>query len=213
MKWDVPCRQTLWSRCSARLTLQLASKHAQLTVTTGPFGVSALDGSFHPAGHFLEEALLNDNVNLETIPKIASSGAQNRRVGFAIATLLEAKLSAAQNGAIHGPLSHLPPPLYPVDSGWLPIVSAAIHHDSFEQDVTQRHSLPPRGARHIGIRAKERKRIPYTAPLLRLSYTTVNADNLTGPAANHHASSMQRSSVLPVLHDDSPGHPAAPGNA
>ena len=164
MKWDVPCRQTLASRCSARLTLQLASKHAQLTVTTGSFGFSALDGSFHPAGHFLEEALLNDNVNLETIPKIASSGAQNRCVGFAIATLLEAKLSAAQNGAIQGTLSHLPPPLYPVDSGWLPIVSAAIHHDSFEQDVTQRHSLPPRGARHIGIRAKERKRTPLYRP-------------------------------------------------
>ena len=109
MKWDVPCRQTLWSRCSARLTLQLASKHAQLTVTTGSFGFSALDGSFHPAGHFWKKRFsTTNNVKQETIPKIASSGAQNRCVGFAIATLLEAKLSAAQNGAIHGPLSHLP---------------------------------------------------------------------------------------------------------
>ena len=93
---------------AARFQARTAHRHHRILWLLG-----ALDGSFHPAGHFLEEALLNDNVNLEIIPKIASSGAQNRCVGFAIATLLEAKLSAAQNGAIHGPLSHLPPPLSP----------------------------------------------------------------------------------------------------
>ena len=135
-----------------------------------PFGFSALVDSFRPEGHFLEEALIDDNANLETITKIASSGAQNRRDGFAITTLLEAKRSAAQNGAIQGPLSYLPPPLasgrFGVDA--IAIVSAVIHHPSFEQDVTPRHFPPPRGARHIGIRAKERKRTPYAAPLLRL---------------------------------------------
>ena len=164
MKWDVRVLQNPvatgkpWGSCSS--LQRMPSSPSPLD----PLAKRSCVDSFRPEGHFLEEALLNDNVSLETIPKIASSGAQNRRVGFAIATLLEAKLSAAQNGAIHGPLSHLPPPLYPVDSGWLPIVSAAIHHDSFEQDVPQRHSLPPRGARHIGIRAKERKRIPLYRP-------------------------------------------------
>ena len=138
--------------------MQLFAAHAQLTVTTGAFGFSALVDSFRSEDHFLEEALIDDNANLETIPKISSSGAENRCAGFAIATLLEAKRSAAQNGAIHGPLSYLPHPLHLVDSGWTPIVSAVIHHASFEQNVTRRDSLPPRGARHICIRAKELKR-------------------------------------------------------
>ena len=71
-----------------------------------PLAFSALVDSFRPEGHFLEEALIDDNANLETITKIASSGAQNRCIRFAITTLLEAKLSAAQNGAIQGPLIH-----------------------------------------------------------------------------------------------------------
>ena len=95
---------------------------------------------------FSGRGAIDDNANLETIPKISSSGAENRCAGFAIATLLEAKRSAAQNGAIHGPLSYLPHPLHPVDSGWPPIVSAVIHHASFERNVTRRDSLPPRGA-------------------------------------------------------------------
>ena len=80
-----------------------------------PLAFSALVDSFRPEGHFLEEALIDDNANLEIITKISSSGAQNRRVRFAIATLLEAKLSAAQNGAIHGPLHTSPHPLHPVE--------------------------------------------------------------------------------------------------
>ena len=126
--------------------MQLVATHAQLTATTGTFGERSLVDSFRSEGHFLEEALIDDNANLETIIKISSSGAQNRRDGFAITTLLEAKRSAAQNGVIHGPLSHLPPPVYPVDSGWLRIVSAAIHHASFEQHMTQRRSPLPRDA-------------------------------------------------------------------
>ena len=149
--------------------MQLVAAHAQLTVTTGALGFSALVDSFRSEGHFLEEALIDDNANLETIPKISLSGAENRRVGFAIATLLEAKLSAAQNGAIHGPLSYLPHPLHPVDSGWPPIVSAVIHHASFERDVTLRHFPPSRGARHVCIRAKERKRTPLYRPPPSLS--------------------------------------------
>ena len=105
------CCRTVASHWQAVGVMQLVAAHAQLTVTTGTRGLSALVDSFRPEGHFLEEALIDDNANLEIIIKISSSGAQNRRVGFAIATLLEAKLSAAQNGAIHGPLSYLPPPL------------------------------------------------------------------------------------------------------
>ena len=66
--------------------------------------------------------------------------------------------------------SHTSPhPLHPVDSGWPPIVSAVIHHASFERNVTRRDSLPPRGARHICIRAKELKRTPLYLPPPSLS--------------------------------------------
>ena len=100
----------LWRHWQAVGVMQLVAAHAQLTVTTAAFGFSALVDSFRPEGHFLEEALIDDNANLDTITKIASSGAQNRRDGFAITTLLEAKRSAAQNGVIHNPLSYLLPP-------------------------------------------------------------------------------------------------------
>ena len=96
----------LWRHWQAVGVMQLVAAHAQLTVTTGTCGDRSLVDSFRPEGHFLEEALIDDNANLETITKIASSGAQNRCIRFAITTLLEAKLSAAQNGAIQGPLIH-----------------------------------------------------------------------------------------------------------
>ena len=46
--------------------------------------------------------------NLEIITKISSSTAENRLIQLGLAHILASKVSAAQNSAIHDPLSHRP---------------------------------------------------------------------------------------------------------
>ena len=48
--------------------------------------------------------------NLEIITKISSSTAENRLIQLGLAHILASKVSAAQNSAIHDPLSHRPLP-------------------------------------------------------------------------------------------------------
>ena len=100
----------------ADLARQPGSKHASATGTTGTSGCSFL---FEPrllVPDFQDEATSRDNGILEITTKTSPSAAENRCIGTAIATILPAKLSAAQNGAIHHPLS--PPPSYLAGGPW-----------------------------------------------------------------------------------------------
>ena len=59
---------------------------------------------------------VDDNDHFQFTTKMSASAPENRRVETAMATNVPAKLSAAQIGAIHDPLS--PPPSRPVPGPW-----------------------------------------------------------------------------------------------
>ena len=104
------------SACRAELALQPGAKHAAATGSTRTCVQPFL---FEPrllVPDFQDEATSRDNGILEITTKTSPSAAENRCIGTAIATILPAKLSAAQNGAIHHPLS--PPPSYPAGGPW-----------------------------------------------------------------------------------------------
>ena len=113
----------------ADLAQQPGAKHASATGTTLTSGCSFLFEPRHLVPDFQDEATSRDSDILEITTKTSPSAAENRCIGTAIATILPAKLSAAQNGAIHHPLS--PPPSYlPGVLGNSPGQPAANHHSS-----------------------------------------------------------------------------------
>ena len=99
----------------ADLARQPGAKHASATGATATCGFSSLFEFRLLVPDFQDEATSRDNGILEITTKTSPSAAENRCIGTAIATILPAKLSAAQNGAIHHPLS--PPPSYPACRG------------------------------------------------------------------------------------------------
>ena len=107
-------------RCRAELALQPGAKHAPATgLHSNLFQASSRQLSSsrsYLVPDFQDEATSRDNGILEITTKTSPSAAENRCIGTAIATILPAKLSAAQNGAIHHPLS--PPPSYPAGGPW-----------------------------------------------------------------------------------------------
>ena len=108
---------------------QPGAKHASATGATATCGFSSLFEFRLLVPDFQDEATSRDNGILEITTKTSPSAAENRRTETAIATILLAKRSAAQNGAIHDPLS--PPPSYTCGGpGNLPGQAAANNHSS-----------------------------------------------------------------------------------
>ena len=100
----------------ALLDLKSSAKHRQRTGTTGTTDFSARVAGFFFVPGFLENAFVDDNDLFQFTTKTKASAPENRRVQTAMATNVPAKLSAAQIGAIHDPLS--PPPSRPVPGPW-----------------------------------------------------------------------------------------------
>ena len=107
------------------MALQPGSKHASATGTTRTCSFPAHDNFRLLVPDFQDEATSRDNGILEITTKTSPSAAENRCIEAAIATILAAKLSAVQKGAIHHPLSSPPP-----TPGNSPGQPAANHHSS-----------------------------------------------------------------------------------
>jgi len=103
-------------RCRAELALQPGAKHAPATgLHSNLFQASSRQLSSsrsYLVPDFQDEATSRDNGILEITTKTSPSAAENRCIETAIATILAAKLSAVQKGAIRDPLS--PPPPIPL---------------------------------------------------------------------------------------------------
>ena len=102
--------------CRALLDLESSAKHRHRPGTPPAFGKTSLVANFRVVPGFLENAFVDDNDLFQFTTKTKASAPENRRVETAMATNVPAKLSAAQIGAIHDPLS--PPPSRPVPGPW-----------------------------------------------------------------------------------------------
>jgi len=98
------------------LDLKSSAKHRKLTGTAATCGERSLVAQNRVVPGFLENAFVDDNDLFQFTTKTKASAPENRRVETAIATNIPAKLSAAQIGAIHDPLS--PPPSRLVPGPW-----------------------------------------------------------------------------------------------
>ena len=96
--------------------MKSSAKHRKLTGTAATCGERSLVAQNRVVPGFLENAFVDDNDHFQVTTKTKASAPENRRVETAMATNVPAKLSAAQIGAIHDPLS--PPPSRPVPGPW-----------------------------------------------------------------------------------------------
>ena len=116
MVWADRQNASYFRACRALLDLKSSAKHRKLTGTAATSGARGLVAQNRVVPGFLENAFVDDTDQLQVTTKMSASAPENRRVETAMATNVPAKLSAAQIGAIHDPLS--PPPSRPVPGPW-----------------------------------------------------------------------------------------------
>ena len=115
--WATGSNRVSYRGWRAVLDLESSAKHRDRTGTPPTCGERSLVAQNRVVPGFLENAFVDDNDLFQFTTKTKASAPENRRVETAMATNVPAKLSAAQIGAIHDPLSP-PLPSRPVPGPW-----------------------------------------------------------------------------------------------